>query len=180
VTSKSRSGIDSGLAISAPRRSPRTLASPADAIRDLIGVVQRARPLATAYLRGDLDPEMRERVMVAVSRVNSCRGCTFVHERWANRAGVSSDDLEAIGLGDLGALDDRNRAAVAYAAALAEASFRAPIPADLAASAAEHLAPDELAAVEAVARAMALANLSANTVEELFERLRSPAVAGRG
>ncbi len=118
--------------------------------------------------------------MVAVSRVNSCRGCTLVHERWANRAGVSSDDLEAIGLGDLGALDDRNRAAVAYAAALAEARFRGPISADLAASAADHLAPDELAAVDAVARAMALANLSANTAEELFDRLRSTATAGNG
>ncbi len=118
--------------------------------------------------------------MVAVSRVNSCRGCTLVHERWANRAGVSSDDLEAIGLGDLGALDERNRAAVAYAAALAEARFRGPISADLAASAADYLSPDELAAVDAVARAMALANLSANTAEELFDRLRFTATAGNG
>ena len=118
--------------------------------------------------------------MVAVSRVNSCRGCTFVHENWAKRAGVSQDDVEAIGLGDLGDLDDRNRAAVAYAAALAEGRCRRPVPADLAASAADRLAPDELAAIDAVARAMALANLSANTVEELLGRLRSPATAGNG
>ena len=115
--------------------------------------------------------------MVAVSRVNSCRGCTFVHERWANRTGVSQDDLDAIGLGDLGALDDRNRSAVAYAAALTEARCRGPVPAELAASAADHLAPQELAGVDAVARAMALANLSANTVEELFGRFRSRATA---
>ena len=103
--------------------------------------------------------------MVAVSRVNSCRGCTFVHERWAGRAGVTADDLQAIDLGDLEDLDKRSRAAVADAAALAEARFREPIAADLTACAGDQLTPDELAAVDAVARAMAFANLSANTLE---------------
>jgi AhpD family alkylhydroperoxidase len=159
--------------MSVPGRSPRTFASPSEAIRDLLGVARQARPLATAYLRGGVNPELRERVMVAVSRVNSCRGCTFVHERWATRAGVSSDDLDAIGLGDLGALDGRSRAAVAYAAARAETRFREPVSADLASHAASNLTPDELAAVDAVARAMTLANLSANTAEELVDRLRS-------
>ncbi len=118
--------------------------------------------------------------MVAVSRVNSCRGCAFVHERWASRVGVTSEDLRAIGLGDLEDLDDRNRAAVAYAAALAEARFRRPIAAELAAGASDHLTPDEVAAVEAVARAMAFANLSANTAEELFGRMRSPRFSEAG
>lgn len=115
--------------------------------------------------------------MVAVSRVNSCRGCTFVHERWAGRAGVTADDLQAIDLGDLENLDKRSRTAVAYAAALAEARFREPIAADLAACAGDQLTPDELAAVDAVARAMAFANLSANTLEELLGRLGFPASA---
>ncbi len=110
--------------------------------------------------------------MVAVSRVNSCSGCSRVHERWAIRSGVTSDELEAIGLGDLATLDDRNRAAVVYAIALAEARFRGPIPADVAANAADRLTTQELAAVDAVARAMALANLSVSTTEALIDRLR--------
>jgi AhpD family alkylhydroperoxidase len=150
-----------------PSQSPRTFASPGEAISDFVGVVRRAWPLANAYLRGGLDPALRERVMVAVSRVNACRGCTFVHERWARRAGVTSDDLQAIGLGDLGALDARDRAAVAYAAALAEGRFRGPIATDLAAGVRDQLTPGELAAVDALARVMALANLSANTAEGL-------------
>lgn len=137
-----------------------------------MGVAGRAASLTSAYLRGGLDPELRERVMIAVSRVNSCRGCTLVHERWAIRAGVTSDELEAIGLGDLAALDDRNRAAVVYATALAEARFREPIPADVAANAADQLTARELAAVDAVARAMALANLSVSTTGGLIDRLR--------
>jgi AhpD family alkylhydroperoxidase len=175
---QSESEIIFRMAAVAPRPAPRTFASPGEAIRDLIGVARRAWPLFAVYLRGTLDPQLRERVMVAVSRVNSCHGCTFVHERLASRTGVSSEDLEAIGLGDLGDLDDRNRAAVAYATALAETRFRGPVPADLAAGAADQLSPDELVAVDAVARAMALANLSSNTAEELVDRLRSTAMAG--
>ncbi len=156
------------LFVPVPRQSPRTFASPGEAIADVVGVLRRARPLTEAYLRGGLDPALRESVMVAVSRVNACRGCTFVHERWARRAGVTADDLQALGLGDLGALDDRDRAAVAYAAARAEGRFRGQVTTELAASVSSQLTPDELSAIDAVARMMSLANLSANTVERLL------------
>lgn len=55
-------------------RSPRTFASPGEAIGDLAGVALRARPLASAYIGGGLDPALRERVMIAVSHVNSDPG----------------------------------------------------------------------------------------------------------
>ena len=151
---------------------PRTFATPWEGLGDLMGVARRASPLASVYLRSRLEPELRERVMVAVSRANSCRGCTLVHERWAIRAGVTSDELAVIGLGDLAALDDRTRAAVVYATALAEARFRGPIPADVAANAGDQLTPPELAAVDAVARAISLANLSVSTTRALIDRLR--------
>jgi AhpD family alkylhydroperoxidase len=154
-------------------RRPRTFASPREALEDLTGVVLRTRALASAYLRGRLDPELRERVMVAVSRANACRGCTLAHERWAIRAGVTDEELKAIGFGDLAALDDRSRAAIVYATALAETRFRGPVPTDLAAAVGDRLTAPELAAVEAVARAMSLANLSASTAESLIDRLRS-------
>ena len=161
------------MAVSAPpSREPRTFASPAEVLSGLAGIAYRAAPLAATYLGGRLDPELRERVMVAVSRVNACRGCTFVHERWALRTGVTTADLEAIGLGELGPLDQRSRAAVVYATARAEAGFREPAPADVAAATAEHLTARELAAVEAVARAMTLANLSVSTAGALAARLR--------
>jgi AhpD family alkylhydroperoxidase len=79
-------------------RGPRTFASPAEWAHDVVGVAQHGGPLAAVYLRGRLDATLRERVMVAVSRVNACGGCTFVHQRWALRAGVSSEELEAISL----------------------------------------------------------------------------------
>ena len=57
------------------------------------------------YLRGDIDPELRARVMAALSHVNACRGRSCVHERWATRTGVAADELESIGLGELADVD---------------------------------------------------------------------------
>ncbi len=114
-------------------RNPRTFASAGEALRDIAGVLTRTGPLAAVYMRGRLEPALRERVMVAVSRVNACEGCTFVHERWAGHSGVGADELAAIGLGDLAALDRRSRAAVVYATALAESRFNAPVPPQVAA-----------------------------------------------
>ena len=154
-----------------PPSHPRTFTSAGETLSDIVGVLGRMGPLAAVYLRGRLDPELRERVMVAVSRINACRGCTFVHERWALRSGVTSDELAAIGLSDLATLDDRSRAAVLFASARAESGFRGPLPSEVAAYASSQLTSKELAAVEAVARAMALANLSVSTVAALRARV---------
>ena len=148
--------------------SPRTFMSPWEAAADIAALWMRAHVLAGVYLGRTLDPELRERIMVAVSRVNACAGCTWVHERWALRAGVPAAELEAIGLGDLARLDDRSRAAVVYTAALAGNRFRGTADRELAALARRHLTEAELRAVEAVARMMALANLSASTFSRVF------------
>ncbi len=145
-------------------RSPRRFTSPREVATDIVGLWLRAPTLAAVYLREALDPTLRERIMVAVSRVNACAGCTAVHERWAIRVGVPSSDLEALGLGDLARLDDRSRAAIVYATALAEDRFRGSPDGELIASASRYLTASDLRAVEAVARMIALANLSANTL----------------
>ena len=159
-------------------RSPRTFASPAEWAGDLVALARRGGPLAAVYLRGRLDRALRERVMVAVSRVNACGGCTFVHQRWALRVGVSSEELEAIGLGELALLDERSRAAVLYASTLAEGRFRRPIAPEVTAAAVERLSVDEMVAIEAVARLIALANLSLSTAESIAARARGRTMTG--
>ena len=114
---------------------------------------------------------MRERVMVAVSRANACAGCTRVHEAWALRAGVSGEDLERIGAGELAPLPVQQRAAVVYAAALPEAGF-GQVPPDVQAVADQQLDARLQRDIEAVARLMTFANLSVNSVSLLARRLR--------
>ena len=154
------------------RKSPRRFDSAGEAVRDLAALTRRAKPLAAVYARGRLDGALRERVMLAVSRVNACRGCTFVHTRWALRVGVTPDELDALGLDDLRRLDRRSRAAVIYATARAENRFRSSPPPDVTAAVAAELTPAEIEAVEAVARMMALANPTASTAQALLGRVR--------
>ena len=102
--------------------------------------------------------------MVAVSQVNACGGCTRVHRHWALRAGVPFAELEALLTGDLEHLDPRSRAAVSYAVDRAELRFEGSASPGIERSAREHLSASELKQVDAIARAMALANLSLNTL----------------
>jgi AhpD family alkylhydroperoxidase len=152
-----------GSRIAARACVPRTFASAEEAARDLANVVLRGPLLAHAYA-GGLDSELRERVMVAVSHVNACGGCTRVHQRWALRAGVSSTELEALRTGDLEHLDTRSRAAVYYAVERAEHRFAGAASTGIEESAREYLSVRELEEIDAIARAMALANLSLNTL----------------
>lgn len=116
------------------------------------------------YLRGRLTPRERERIMVAVSRVNACQACTHAHESWALRAGATPEELQQLETGDLSGFDDRGQAAVTYATSRAEAGFEGS-PSGAAAAASGTLTRREIAAVEAVARAMTLANLTVNTLK---------------
>ncbi len=119
--------------------SPSRFTSPWEAASDIAGLCVGAPILAGVYLGRMLDPMLRERITIAVSRVNACAGCTRVHEHWGLRAGVSATELEAIGLGDLARLDDRSRAAVIYATSLAGNRFRGSPDRELAALARRHL-----------------------------------------
>ena len=146
----------------------RTFPSAVAAGKEAAAVLGSRRALADVYLRGRLSGREREHIMVAVSRVIACSGCTFVHERWALRAGATDDELRALQRGELTRLDGRSRAGVAYAMARAEAQFddasRAAAPSALTAR--------DVAAVDAVARAMTFANLTVNTAEASWVRLR--------
>lgn len=143
---------------------------------DIAQLVRASPRLLAVYGCGRVDPALRERVMVAVSRANACRACTSVHEAWALRAGASAEELEQIGAGRLVSLPDGQRAAIVYAAALAEARSRL-IPPDARAVADAHLDRERQRDIEAIARLMTLANLSVNTAQVVARRLRGKATS---
>ena len=142
--------------------SMRRTYTPRRWLADIVALTRATPRLLAIYGGGRLDPALRERVMVAVSRANGCRGCTSVHEAWALRAGVSAEELEQIGAGDFVSFSMEDRAAIVYATALAEAGF-GEIPADIQALVDGHLDRRRQGDVEAVARVITLANLSVNT-----------------
>lgn len=142
-----------------------------EAGRDLLRIAARARPLVSAY-RGGLSPDLRERVMVAVSEANQCAGCTRVHSRWALSAGVSETELESIGLGDLTGLDRQSRAAIVFAVERVENQFAGPLEPELGQLVSEQLDNRTLNEIDAVARVMNFANLTVGSLERTFRARR--------
>jgi len=102
---------------------------------------------------GALDPRTRERIILAVTEVNGCRYCAWIHGSWQEF------------LGD-GTHADVDEALLAYARACAEAGR--PLPAD------DLVAVLPLEAVRAVRATVAqieVSNLVGNTVDGLLARV---------
>jgi AhpD family alkylhydroperoxidase len=159
-----------------PAAGARRFGSPGHLARDLVGTARVAPELWEVY-RGGVPADRRERIMVAVSRANACAGCSRVHQRWALRAGVSDEELEALGLDDLARLGPADRAAVVYAVERSASGFPGPVGAPsedpgVSAAMAEHFSSEETRQIDAVARAITLANLTVGSLEGLVERFR--------
>ncbi len=152
----------------------RRFASLGQVAGDLVGVARVSPDLWRVY-RGGIPSALRERVMVGVSRANACAGCSRVHQRLALRAGVTDDELEALGLDELAPLDPASRAAVIYAVDRSTAGFPGPVGApcqdpDVTAAMERHFTPEQVRQVDATARGITFANLSVGTAEALRER----------
>ena len=107
-----------------------------------------------SYLPGPaLDPRTRERVILAVTEVNGCRYCAWIHGSWQDF------------LGD-GGVHDAEEALLTYARACADAG-RPLDPAPLSAV----LPPEAVAAVRATVAQIEVSNLVGNTVDGLLARL---------
>ena len=146
-------------------------ASERQARSELRAVARSTVALWGAY-GGGLNPQVRERVMLAVSRENSCSACALVHERWARRTGVPAADLDALRRAEPARLDPASAVAVAYATERARSRFQQPASAAATAALAEQLGHGAVAHVDAVARAMALANVTVNTLKARRRRER--------
>jgi len=144
---------------------------------DIDALVRAGPRLLSIYLTARLEPALRECVMVAVSRANACARCTRVHEAWALRAGVPTEELEQLGAGELAAIRGEHRPAVVYAAALAEARFKVISP-DAQAVADEHLEPGRQRDIEAIARLISFANLSVNSAHAAARSARARLTVG--
>ncbi|MBI2570163.1 MAG: carboxymuconolactone decarboxylase family protein [Candidatus Schekmanbacteria bacterium] len=124
----------------------------------------------TIYFRPALDPVTRELVAVAVSEVNECRYCTFVHGEWARWLGVPGEEIDALAAGARG--DGHGSAlavAIAYARALADTGT---LPAELAAMTRSHFTEEQRRQLEVVVRAMSIAGRAGNTADAFLSRLQ--------
>jgi AhpD family alkylhydroperoxidase len=110
--------------------------------------------LLASYTRA-IDPRTRERVILAVTEVNGCRYCAWIHGNWQDFLGEGVDRVDA------------DEAVLAYARACAEAGE----PLDPAPLMDHGLSPAGVRALRATVAQIEVSNLVGNTVDGLLARL---------
>jgi AhpD family alkylhydroperoxidase len=120
----------------------------AEVVTTLPGLVRSYGP------GGALDPRTREQIILAVTEVNGCRYCAWIHGSWQEF------------LGNADHIADAEQALLAYARACAEAGR--PLPAD---DLIGVLPPAAVRAVRATVAQIEVSNLVGNTVDGLLARL---------
>lgn len=163
--------------MAAARPSPRVY-TVRELFKDLGSVLRRVPALLSIWLGGRLPRELREKVIVAVAQVNSCRMCEHAHSRMALEAGVTDAELAALENMDESAFDRSDWLAISYARERTKAGF-APVANDASQQALlEAIGSQTAGDVEDVARVMTVANRIANTLNALSDRRRGKPIPG--
>jgi len=119
--------------------------------------------------RALVPPDMRERIMLAVTQVNGCRWCSYMHTGMALRAGVPPGEVRSLLGACVDGCPDGEVTALLYAQHWADTQGHADP------SARERLveaySPERAEAIERVVRTMNTANLVGNTIDAVMSRL---------
>jgi len=142
--------------------------------RDALGDILRNGVLRRA---GQLDSAFRERLMLAVTEVNGCRYCSYLHSAVALRTGMDDAEVRALLAGELESSPQEQLAGLMFAQHWAETQGRP------ARDAVERLVTEygsETAAnIVAAVQSIMLGNLYGNTFDALLWRLRGRSVPER-
>jgi AhpD family alkylhydroperoxidase len=121
-------------------------------------------------MRGELiDPEFRERLMLAVTAVCGCRYCSYVHARQALVEGMSSEEIEALREGVLANSPSEELPALLYAQHWAATNGRTEAAAR--SRVVEQYGEETVEAIELALRTIQMGNLLGNTVDYALYRL---------
>ena len=142
-----------------------------------LGAVWAVRGALPGILSGKSIPApFRERLMLAITAVNRCRYCAFVHCKAALSAGVSREQLDGIFAHDFANAPEEERVALAYAQHWAE--MKGHPDADAVAKIEETYGAEMARTIEATLVFMNLNNLSGNTVDWVLNKISFGALGG--
>lgn len=144
-------------------------------LRDVAKLIGRGSDVADVTTA--MDPALREQVMLAVARTNACRYCIFAHTDAGRHAGLTDADLARLESMDPADFDRRAWAAVAYARALARADL-GPVDTDILDEVLVFHGEEGRRRIETATLLMTVSNLTGNTVDALWSRLRGDPAPG--
>ena len=107
-------------------------------------------------------PSLSERLSLAVSGVNSCSYCSWLHSKKALELGFSEEDVEGMLQGDLAGLNRAESAAVLYAQHWADTE--GDVSREARSSLREFWTEGAIRSMEAYIQAVYFGNLCSNTV----------------
>jgi AhpD family alkylhydroperoxidase len=148
------------------RRTYHSLSEFIDDSRAILARRDQMKPL----MRGELiDPEFRERLMLAVTAVSGCRYCSYVHARQALVEGMSNEEVEALREGVLANSPIEELPALLYAQHWAATNGRTEAAARQ--RVIEQYGEETVDAIELALRTIQMGNLLGNTVDYVLYRL---------
>ncbi len=123
-----------------------------------------------------ISPQFKERVILAVTAVNKCRYCSFIHSRLALQSGCSAADVKAILGSDFGNADRDELVALAFAQHYAES--RGKPDRDAALKLLLAYGKEKASAIVTSIQAITIGNMTGNTLDAFQARLRGLRVEG--
>lgn len=159
---------------SSPSFAKRTFTLPLFA-RSATAALKSSPTLLKALRQPATSPALREKVMLAVTAVNDCRYCSWVHTGLALQNDVDLDDLQhVLDAGTFGQLDEREAVAILYGKHFAD-TVREP-DAEAERALARAWSPAQRAEIMAYINAIYFANLAGNSADAWLARLRGARV----
>ena len=145
----------------------RKFESVGEVVGELAGLAGNLQPL-TRLVKGNctVSPAFRERLMLAVTSVNDCRYCSFVHSRLAFKEGFTHDEVDALLAGSVDAAPNDQGVALVYAQHWAETRGK-PDP-DARQKLVETYGDERARAIETAIRAIMFGNYFGNTLDSLL------------
>lgn len=109
-----------------------------------------------------ITPEFSERIMLAVTAVNKCGACSFLHTKTALEKGVQLEQIHEILEGEIGSFSDEEMPAVLYGQHFAET--RGKVSAEARAKLVDSYGPRKARHIEGYISVVCFGNLCSNTV----------------
>ncbi len=145
----------------------RIYGSPKDLLSDLIFLFRKRKQLRE--LKKLVSPAFRERLMLAVTAVEGCRYCSYLHSKLALKGGIPQEEIGRLLSGDIQNCPKEEVIAILYAQHWAESNAR-PDP-EAVQKLQEVYGPKMAEAIHLILRMVRLGNLLGNTWDYLLFRL---------
>lgn len=144
--------------------------TPGSLVEILAGIVKSAPSMPGTFTSGRISPAFRERILLAVTSVNRCRYCQWVHSDLAAASGISGEQIATLLGSSTNSVPENEKAALLYALHYAETN-RNPSPLHRQ-QLVDTYGPDTAQDIENWIQLIFFANLSGNTFDSFLSRMR--------